>query len=73
MVQQEDIYGSAIKTVRNISGDFERFMNWADERRTLKVGTNAVHLMSQNKHRMVRKVLLMLIACVFLYKGLLML
>ncbi len=36
------IYGSAIKTVpASISGDFERFMNWADERRTLKVRTNA--------------------------------
>lgn len=37
-----NIYGSAIKTVpASISGDFERFMNWADERRTLKVRTNA--------------------------------
>ena len=36
-----NIYGSAIKTVpASISGDFERFMNWADERRTLKVRTN---------------------------------
>lgn len=37
-----NIYGSAIKTVpASISGDFERFMNWADKRRTLKVRTNA--------------------------------
>lgn len=37
-----NIYGSAIKTVpASISGDFERFMNLADERRTLKVRTNA--------------------------------
>lgn len=37
-----NIYGSSIKTVpASISGDFERFMNWADERRTLKVRTNA--------------------------------
>ena len=37
-----NIYGSAIKTVpASISGDFERFMNWEDERRTLKVRTNA--------------------------------
>ena len=37
-----NIYGSAIKTVpASISGDFERFMNWADERHTLKVRTNA--------------------------------
>ena len=37
-----NIYGSAIKTVpASISGDFERFMNWADERRALKVRTNA--------------------------------
>ena len=37
-----NIYGSAIKTVpASISGDFERFMNWADERRTLKIRTNA--------------------------------
>ena len=37
-----NIYGNAIKTVpASISGDFERFMNWADERRTLKVRTNA--------------------------------
>lgn len=37
-----NIYGSAIKTVpASISDDFERFMNWADERRTLKVRTNA--------------------------------
>lgn len=37
-----NIYGSAIKTVpASISGDFERFINWADERRTLKVRTNA--------------------------------
>ena len=37
-----NIYGTAIKTVpASISGDFERFMNWADERRTLKIRTNA--------------------------------
>ena len=42
MVLTGNIYGSAIKTVpASISGDFERFMNWADERRTLKVRTNA--------------------------------
>ena len=37
-----NIYGTAIKTVpASISGDFERFMNWADQRRTLKIRTNA--------------------------------
>ena len=37
-----NIYGKAIKTVpASISGDFERFMNWADARRTLKIRTNA--------------------------------
>ncbi|MDO4730631.1 MAG: pyruvate, phosphate dikinase [Clostridia bacterium] len=37
-----NIYGEAIPTVAAaISGDFERFMNWADSRRTLKVRTNA--------------------------------
>ena len=37
-----NIYGTAIKTVpASISGDFERFMNWADARRTLKIRTNA--------------------------------
>ena len=37
-----NVYGEKIKTVpAEISGDFERFMNWADERRTLKVRTNA--------------------------------
>ena len=37
-----NIYGKAIKTVpASISGDFERFMKWADERRTLKIRTNA--------------------------------
>ncbi len=36
------IYGEAIPTVAaSISGDFDRFMTWADERRTLKVRTNA--------------------------------
>ena len=36
------IYGEAIPTVEaTISGDFDRFMTWADERRTLKVRTNA--------------------------------
>ena len=36
------IYGEAIPTVAaSISGDFDRFMKWADERRTLKVRTNA--------------------------------
>ncbi|HHW45429.1 MAG TPA: pyruvate, phosphate dikinase [Clostridiales bacterium] len=36
------IYGEAIPTVSaTISGDFERFMKWADERRALKVRTNA--------------------------------
>ncbi|MBC8536086.1 pyruvate, phosphate dikinase [Feifania hominis] len=37
-----NIYGEAIDTVEaGISGDFETFMNWADEIRTLKVRTNA--------------------------------
>ncbi|GHU83487.1 hypothetical protein AGMMS50284_7140 [Clostridia bacterium] len=36
------IYGSAIPTVEaEISGDFDRFMKWADDARTLKVRTNA--------------------------------
>ncbi|MEG0659446.1 MAG: pyruvate, phosphate dikinase, partial [Anaerorhabdus sp.] len=36
------IYGQAIKTVpASISGDFETYMKWADDRRTLKVRTNA--------------------------------
>ncbi len=36
------IYGEAIPTVEaEISGDFGRFMAWADERRVLKVRTNA--------------------------------
>lgn len=36
------IYGEAIPTVEaSISGDFDRFMKWADEFRTLKVRTNA--------------------------------
>ncbi|NLI90397.1 MAG: pyruvate, phosphate dikinase [Epulopiscium sp.] len=37
-----NIYGEAIKTVDpEITGDFETFMNWADEVRTLKVRANA--------------------------------
>ena len=36
------VYGCAVKTVpAQISGDFEKFMGWADARRTLKVRTNA--------------------------------
>ncbi len=36
------VYGEKIKTVEpEISGDFETFMKWADEVRTLKVRTNA--------------------------------
>ncbi len=36
------IYGEAIKTVEaSISGDFERLMKWADEKRRLKIRTNA--------------------------------
>ncbi len=36
------IYGQALKSVpAAISGDFERFMKWADARRVLKVRTNA--------------------------------
>ncbi len=36
------VYGQKIKTVpAKISGYFERFMNWADERRKLQVRTNA--------------------------------
>jgi pyruvate,orthophosphate dikinase len=36
------IYGEALPTVpATISGDFEKFMNWADKYRTLKVRTNA--------------------------------
>ncbi|MCI9273169.1 MAG: pyruvate, phosphate dikinase [Clostridiales bacterium] len=37
-----NIYGEAIPTVAaTISGDFDRFMKWADDRRTLLVRTNA--------------------------------
>lgn len=37
-----NVYGIAIKTVpATISGDFQRFMSWADARRTLQVRTNA--------------------------------
>ena len=37
-----NVYGEQIKTVEpEISGDFETFMNWADEARRLKVRTNA--------------------------------
>ncbi|MDR1564941.1 MAG: pyruvate, phosphate dikinase [Oscillospiraceae bacterium] len=37
-----NIYNSAIPTVEaTISGNFDRFMSWADARRTLKVRTNA--------------------------------
>ncbi len=37
-----NVYAGAIKTVpASISGDFERFMKWADETRKLKVRTNA--------------------------------
>lgn len=37
-----NIYGEAIPTVEaSISGDFETFMDWADEFRTLKIRTNA--------------------------------
>ena len=37
-----NIYGTAIPTAdATISGDFERFMEWADAARTLKVYTNA--------------------------------
>ena len=36
------IYGEAVPTVEaSISGDFDRFMKWADSRRVLKVRTNA--------------------------------
>lgn len=36
------IYGEAVPTVEaTISGEFDRFMKWADGRRTLKVRTNA--------------------------------
>ena len=36
------IYGEAVPTVEaTISGDFDRFMKWADAARTLKVRTNA--------------------------------
>ena len=36
------IYGEAVPTVEaTISGDFDRFMKWADASRTLKVRTNA--------------------------------
>ena len=36
------IYGEAIATVEpEITGDFATFMEWADERRTLKIRTNA--------------------------------
>ena len=37
-----NIYGGKVKTVpATISGNFEKFMNWADEVRRLKVRTNA--------------------------------
>ncbi len=37
-----NVYGEQIKTVpAKISGNFERFMEWADSRRQLKVRTNA--------------------------------
>ena len=37
-----NVYGEKIKTVDpEISGDFETFMNWADEVRTMKVRSNA--------------------------------
>ena len=37
-----NVYGEEIKTVEpSISGDFEKFMSWADEIRRLKVRTNA--------------------------------
>lgn len=37
-----NVYGEAIKTVpAEISGNFERFMGWADKVRTLKIRTNA--------------------------------
>jgi pyruvate,orthophosphate dikinase len=37
-----NVYGEAISTVEaTISGDFEKFMGWADERREMKVRTNA--------------------------------
>jgi len=37
-----NVYGEQIKTVEpSISGDFSRFMSWADEVRTLEVRTNA--------------------------------
>ncbi len=36
------VYGEAVKTVpAEISGDFERFMKWADDRRRLQIRTNA--------------------------------
>lgn len=37
-----NVYGEKIETVpAEISGDFERFMEWADKARTLKIRTNA--------------------------------
>ena len=37
-----NVYGEAVKTVpAQISGDFETFMKWAEERRVLQVRTNA--------------------------------
>ena len=37
-----NVYGEEIKTIEaSISGDFETFMNWADNTRRLKVRTNA--------------------------------
>jgi pyruvate,orthophosphate dikinase len=37
-----NVYGEAISTIEaTISGDFEKFMGWADERREMKVRTNA--------------------------------
>ena len=53
-----NIYGSAIKTVpASISGDFERFMNWADERRTLKVRTMIVSKTAAQRRVALEKIL----------------
>lgn len=48
-----NVYGEEIKTVDpEISGDFEEFMNWADEFRTLEVRTNADNVKDAKQARL---------------------
>ncbi len=45
------VYGQALPTAEaSISGDFSRFMQWADSARRLKVYANADNPMTQNRH-----------------------